>query len=242
VSYSVEYAKSGRSSCKDTGCKKGIKAGELRVGKNSKNPFNEGEGVMSQWYHPKCFFVAQTRLRAGTKRVESSDDLDNFSDLKDDDQELLNELIENRDKGDKKKKAAPKAKGTKRKAKDEEEEEEEEEEEQEEKKTKKAPAKKAAKAKSAPKKKAKAASKKKSDDDEGEDDGTGEKVYLEADSSSGGKFWECTKKGSSLTVRYGKLGAKGSSKTTEFDDEEAAQKQMDKQVAAKKKGGYAEAD
>ena len=35
-SYSIEYAKTGRSSCKDTKCKKNIAAQALRVGKVGK--------------------------------------------------------------------------------------------------------------------------------------------------------------------------------------------------------------
>jgi predicted DNA-binding WGR domain protein len=69
----------------------------------------------------------------------------------------------------------------------------------------------------------------------------GQRTYLECDSASGGKFWEITIDGASYTTRWGKLGANGSSKTKDFADEAACQKDAAKQIAAKKKKDYVEA-
>jgi len=54
----------------------------------------------------------------------------------------------------------------------------------------------------------------------------------------GSKFWEISVAGNSHTVRYGKLGAKGASKTKSFDDAEAAQSDADKLIRQKTGKGY----
>jgi len=66
------------------------------------------------------------------------------------------------------------------------------------------------------------------------------KRYLEYRDDKSEKFWEINVGGSSHTVRFGKVGAKGQSKTKEFDSAEEAQKSADKLIASKKKKGYAE--
>ena len=54
------------------------------------------------------------------------------------------------------------------------------------------------------------------------------------------KFWEIEVEGTSHTVRYGKLGAKGTTKTKSFADTDKCQKSADKLIAAKTKKGYVE--
>ncbi len=54
----------------------------------------------------------------------------------------------------------------------------------------------------------------------------------------GTKFWEISVAGTSHTVRYGKLGANGASKTKSFDDAEAAQRDADKLIRQKTGKGY----
>ena len=63
-------------------------------------------------------------------------------------------------------------------------------------------------------------------------------VYLEADSSSGGKFWEARVEGSSLQIRYGKVGQEKSWKATTLATPEAALKEAQKKERAKVKKGY----
>ena len=60
---------------------------------------------------------------------------------------------------------------------------------------------------------------------------------------SGGsaKFWEVGLAGPEVSVRFGRLGAAGQSKTTAFDSEEAAAAHVAKLVAEKEKKGYVEA-
>ena len=52
--YCVEYAKSGRSSCKK--CKQQIEKGAGRIGKITANPFSDDGGEMKAWHHMRCMF------------------------------------------------------------------------------------------------------------------------------------------------------------------------------------------
>lgn len=60
----------------------------------------------------------------------------------------------------------------------------------------------------------------------------------EAPSSTGGKFWEVDQNGANVTTKWGKLTAKGQSKTTVFGDEAAAKKFVDTTIRKKEKEGY----
>eukprot|EP00696_Hemimastix_kukwesjijk_P014944 gnl/Hemi2/3029_TR1071_c0_g1_i1.p1 gnl/Hemi2/3029_TR1071_c0_g1~~gnl/Hemi2/3029_TR1071_c0_g1_i1.p1 ORF type:complete len:241 (-),score=132.29 gnl/Hemi2/3029_TR1071_c0_g1_i1:127-849(-) len=150
--YCIEYAKTGRSSCKNKKCEaKAIGADELRIGKMTANPFGDGDGSMTAWHHAACWFAVQKNMKSSSKKVEGEDDLEGFDTLNASDKKLIRGLIEG--KAPAKAKAAKSA-GKKRKGKaaadsDDEEEEDEEEEEEE-------PPKKKAK-KAAPKAKAAAA-------------------------------------------------------------------------------------
>lgn len=50
-------------------------------------------GEMKQWHHPKCIFQMFEKARATTKIIESSDELDGFTTLSDEDKELIKGLI-----------------------------------------------------------------------------------------------------------------------------------------------------
>ena len=90
----VGYAKLGTSSCKK--CKTKIEKGALRIGKVTPNPFSEDGGDMKQWFHPACIFETFVRARATTKKIEDPDDLDGFGDLKQEDKDVIKQLIEGR--------------------------------------------------------------------------------------------------------------------------------------------------
>lgn len=67
--------------------------------------------------------------------------------------------------------------------------------------------------------------------------------YIGADERRGtdaSKFWEVTVESSSMIVRFGKIGANGQSKETQFDSAAAAQAEADKLIASKVKKGYVE--
>ena len=87
----VEYAPQGRAKCKT--CKQQIEKSSKRIGKLVSNPFSEDGGMMKHWYHVPCMFEALSRARATTKKIDSTDDLDGFEKLKDDDQQEIKGLI-----------------------------------------------------------------------------------------------------------------------------------------------------
>ena len=58
--------------------------------------------------------------------------------------------------------------------------------------------------------------------------------------SNSSKFWEVTVEGSTLTVRFGKIGSAGQTKVTECASDDEAQAQASKLVAEKTKKGYVE--
>src|SRR5262245_22524847 len=63
---------------------------------------------------------------------------------------------------------------------------------------------------------------------------------FEFSEGSSNKFWEIELSGKSHTVTYGKIGTAGQTKTKDFADAAAAQKDHDKLVAEKTKKGYTE--
>lgn len=66
--------------------------------------------------------------------------------------------------------------------------------------------------------------------------------YAEAESSSGGKFWEVRVEGADMHIRYGKVGQDKPWKTTSFNDHAAAVKEATKKFNGKLKKGYAEVE
>ncbi|MBL9102364.1 MAG: WGR domain-containing protein [Myxococcales bacterium] len=70
-----------------------------------------------------------------------------------------------------------------------------------------------------------------------------QRTYLELSEEGGGshKFYEVTIDGSKVTVRYGRIGDAGQSKTTKFKNPAEASAAAGKQLAEKRRKGYAEA-
>lgn len=60
----------------------------------------------------------------------------------------------------------------------------------------------------------------------------------EAPSSTGGKFWEISRDGVNVSTKWGKLTAKGQSKSTVFEDEVKAKKFVETTIRKKEKEGY----
>ncbi|KAH3741324.1 DNA ligase 3-like isoform X2 [Dreissena polymorpha] len=89
--YLTGYAKLGTSGCKK--CKQKIDKGGLRIAKLVSNPFSEDAGDMKQWFHPSCIFETFVRARATTKKIEDPDDLEGFSDLQQEDKDVIVNLI-----------------------------------------------------------------------------------------------------------------------------------------------------
>ena len=64
--------------------------------------------------------------------------------------------------------------------------------------------------------------------------------YFEFIDDKSRKFWEITVSGSDVTVRYGRIGSDGQSKTKSLDDEMAAARHTEKMIATKTGKGYVE--
>jgi DNA ligase-3 len=88
--YSVDYAKLGTSACKK--CKAKIAKGEIRIAKLTPSPFSEGD-MMKIYHHVPCIFDTFLHARATTKIIESSTDLDGWSDITPLDREIILEKI-----------------------------------------------------------------------------------------------------------------------------------------------------
>ncbi|KAF5305635.1 hypothetical protein FQR65_LT07716 [Abscondita terminalis] len=79
--YKVEYAKSGRASCR--GCKNTIEKDVLRLAVMVQSPMFDGK--VPNWYHSSCFFRKQ--------RPKTVDDIEHFESLRWEDQESLKSKI-----------------------------------------------------------------------------------------------------------------------------------------------------
>jgi DNA ligase-1 len=66
------------------------------------------------------------------------------------------------------------------------------------------------------------------------------KRYFEFSDDESNKFWEIAVAGTSVTVRYGRIGATGQTQTKTFADEAGAQAHAEKLVGEKTAKGYAE--
>jgi len=93
--YSIEYAKTGRSACKNSKCKGKIEKDALRIGKKFPSSRFTDDGEQTDWYHWNCMFDALTRARKDTKKIESENDLQGFIGLADADQALIRKAIKN---------------------------------------------------------------------------------------------------------------------------------------------------
>ncbi|CAL1172052.1 unnamed protein product [Cladocopium goreaui] len=103
--YVVDYAKTGRSSCKEFRCRKAISAGELRIGIEA--PEDDHRGSQLGWYHPSCLWKTFSFQKNANKKmgrlkrhhippgtIESTADIQNFHHLKAEDKELIQSLLD----------------------------------------------------------------------------------------------------------------------------------------------------
>ena len=109
--YSIEYAKSGRATCKET--KEKIAKDELRIAKITTVMRGEDEIIMCNWHKVVPFFQMMSRMRKKEYQLQSVDDLVGFEDIKEEDQALVRKYVaefhdpENVDFPPKKKRKAP---------------------------------------------------------------------------------------------------------------------------------------
>jgi len=66
------------------------------------------------------------------------------------------------------------------------------------------------------------------------------KRYFEFTDEKSSKFWEINLEGTSVTVRFGRIGTNGQTQTKTFPDAAAAKKHHDKLVEEKTGKGYEE--
>lgn len=83
INYSVEYAKTGRSTC--AGSKKAIKEGALRIGRSFPSPFHDG--YITKYYLPGPFF------KKFQKNVTSTTQFRGLDSLRPADQQMLRGLV-----------------------------------------------------------------------------------------------------------------------------------------------------
>src|SRR5262245_43757749 len=70
--------------------------------------------------------------------------------------------------------------------------------------------------------------------------GIGTKRYFEFVEGNSSKFWEISVAGTDITVRFGRIGSNGQTKTKSFSDEAAARKHADDLIEEKTGKGYSE--
>ena len=87
----AEYAKQGRAKCKN--CKEKIDKSCLRIGRLVPNHFSDDGGTMKEWYHTRCIFDKFSRARSTTKRIDSTDELDGFITLEEEDKKSIEKFI-----------------------------------------------------------------------------------------------------------------------------------------------------
>ncbi|KAF4709566.1 hypothetical protein FOZ62_017174 [Perkinsus olseni] len=99
--WTIGFAPSGRSSCKNTKCLhadepdgKKIPKGSLRIGRKFPSPFDP-DAVAVNWFHYDCMFDQFTRARKGTQIIESGDDMDGWDDLTPDAKAIIEKCIKN---------------------------------------------------------------------------------------------------------------------------------------------------
>lgn len=89
-SWSVGYAKTGKSTCQAT--KERIKAGHLRIGKEIDNPYVAGTRTFI-WFKPGPLFELFRKSTTEAPRIKSTAELLNFETLKKSDAAYLEELV-----------------------------------------------------------------------------------------------------------------------------------------------------
>ena len=55
--------------------------------------YSDAGDDMKVWYHPRCMFETLVRARATTKKIETADDLEDFTTLEDPEKEEIRKLL-----------------------------------------------------------------------------------------------------------------------------------------------------
>ena len=89
----VDYAKGLRSKCKRHRCKHAFRDGELRVGKIPPRARKDVPARRVHWYHPACIFKSFERASKKTKTIDTVEDMEGFSELKEADKADLTSRV-----------------------------------------------------------------------------------------------------------------------------------------------------
>mmetsp|Transcript_64875 Transcript_64875/g.152543 ORF Transcript_64875/g.152543 Transcript_64875/m.152543 type:complete len:204 (+) Transcript_64875:80-691(+) len=95
--YVADYAKSGRSTCKEFRCKKAIPSGELRVGIEA--PEDDHRGNQLGWYHPACLWKTFTYKSNANKEITSLTQISGLDKLRRVDQAVFQALLDGKGSG-----------------------------------------------------------------------------------------------------------------------------------------------
>ena len=116
--FAIDY---GKRPAKCQKCKEPLKRGDLRLAKVTANPFT-GDGEMKMHHHPTCLFETFKRARATTRVIEDVEDIEDFKHIKEEDKEVIRNLLKDFEKFQNSKGSGPtpkKAGTSPRKEKDE---------------------------------------------------------------------------------------------------------------------------
>uniref|UniRef100_A0A7S4DZM5 PARP-type domain-containing protein n=2 Tax=Lotharella globosa TaxID=91324 RepID=A0A7S4DZM5_9EUKA len=106
--YEVDYAKTGRSKCREFRCKETIPEGMMRVGKTLYEE-NDHWGKHLGWYHPECLRKTFWYRKNGNKKIKRASEIKGYRSLDPGDRDELDRVFNNKgksaSKGDSKKKS-----------------------------------------------------------------------------------------------------------------------------------------
>lgn len=91
VWYVCDYAKSGRSKCKEFRCKLPIGEGELRIGLETEE--DDHWGSQLGWYHPACLVRTFSYSKGANKRITNATQIKGFAALDDEDKMKIRDLL-----------------------------------------------------------------------------------------------------------------------------------------------------
>ena len=91
--FCVDYERQIRSKCKRLRCKRSFNDGELRVGKIPPRARKDVPARRVHWYHPACIFKSFERASKKTKTIDTVEDMEGFSELKEADKADLTSRV-----------------------------------------------------------------------------------------------------------------------------------------------------
>mmetsp|Transcript_22693 Transcript_22693/g.69759 ORF Transcript_22693/g.69759 Transcript_22693/m.69759 type:complete len:308 (-) Transcript_22693:330-1253(-) len=91
TSYAIEYAKSGRSTCKES--KEKIEKGELRIAKMVSMPRGDEIAEVPTWHKVVPFFVMMARMRKKENHLKAAEDMAGWDEINEEDQDRVRQHL-----------------------------------------------------------------------------------------------------------------------------------------------------